>query len=53
MEMKYGKFKGKAMHEIPSGYIRWLAENFNDDKIASAADREWQFREKHNTHWED
>ena len=52
MEMPFGKYKGKMMHEIPSSYIRWVSENWENDKVASAADREWQWREKHNKHWE-
>jgi len=53
MELPWGMFKGKMMHEIPSSYIHWLAESCNDEKICSAADREWQWREKHDKHWED
>ena len=52
MKMPYGAFKEKEMHEIPSGYLHWVAENFKDDKVATAADREWQHREKHGEHWE-
>ncbi len=52
LKMLYGTFKGKEMHEIPSGYLLWLAENFHNEKFCEAADKEWQWREKHNKHWE-
>jgi len=51
-KMKIGKFKGKTMDEIPSGYLLWIAENFDDEELCFAADTEWQEREKWNTHWE-
>ncbi len=50
--MPYGKFKGKEMHEIPSGYLKWLAENFGEF-VAVAADKEYQWREKNRQHWEE
>ena len=51
--MPYGAFKGKKMHQIPSGYLKWIAENFDQDNICTAADTEWQWREKYSEHWED
>lgn len=52
MKMPYGAFKGKEMHEIPSGYLHWIAENFENEKVCAAADTEWQWREKYGEHWE-
>jgi len=46
MKMPHGKFKGKEMHEIPSGYLRWLARNFDDEDICMAADEEYEQRKK-------
>ena len=52
--MPYGKFKGKAIHEIPSGYLKWMAENIDDEELCCAADEEYQHREHYNEHfWED
>lgn len=48
--MPWGKFKGYFMHAIPSGYLKWLAENCEDDEICYAADEEWQWRERNNEH---
>ena len=50
IRMPYGAFKGKKMHEIPSGYLKWLAENFDNEDICKAADDEYQYREKYGTH---
>jgi len=51
--MPYGAFKGKKMHEIPSGYLYWIAENFDNEEICCATDEEWQWREKYGEHWFD
>ncbi|KKN08872.1 hypothetical protein LCGC14_1052410 [marine sediment metagenome] len=51
VKMPYGKFKNKTMEEIPSGYLRWLAENFKIEEICQAADKEWIYRETYNLHW--
>ncbi len=53
--MPYGKFKGQDIASLPSDYLRWVAENWNerteqDRKICEMADQECQFREKHNLH---
>ena len=52
MRMPYGAFKGKEMHEIPSSYLRWLAENAGET-ITVAADEEWRWRDNMRQHWED
>ncbi len=46
--MPWGKFKGQEMAEIPSGYLKWLAENCEDETICCAADEE--FSERTDTH---
>jgi len=53
IRMPYGAFKGKPMHQIPSGYLHWVAENFKNEDICAAADEEWQWREKYGEHWEE
>ena len=45
------KFRGKVLGSIPSGFLRWAAENCRNDRLASAADAEWQHREKYNCHF--
>ena len=49
----FGKHAGKTMEEIPSSYLKWLAENAREDHIATAADQEWNWREKYSEHWEE
>ena len=58
MIMPYGKFKGKDFPALPSSYLRWLAENVNDEykkdeSLCLAADKEYQYREKNGMHFED
>ena len=52
MRMPYGAYEGKEMHQIPSAYLKWLAENFAIENVCTAADKEWQWREKYGEHWE-
>lgn len=49
-KMPWGKYRGKAIHTIPSSYLHWLAENCPVDLVSTLADDEWQYREKHNQH---
>jgi hypothetical protein len=53
MRMPFGKHKGKTMEEIPSGYLKWMADKLDDDDLCEAADAEYQWREQHRKHfWE-
>ena len=50
-----GKFKGRLVRNLPSPYLRWVAENWKEDtetnrNIIATADEEYQERKKHNTH---
>ena len=58
MLMPYGKFKNKPIEELPSSYLKWLAENIYDeykkeDSLCLAADKEYSYREKTECHFED
>lgn len=44
------EYKGKRIGDLPSGFVRWIAENAKNDRLATAADKEYQFRERHDTH---
>ena len=50
MQLPWGKHKGEDLESVPSSYLRWLAENCEDDVIASAADEEWSWREQYGQH---
>lgn len=50
MEMPWGKHRGKDIEDVPSDYLKWLAENCDNEPLAVAADEEWDFRERTNTH---
>lgn len=51
--MRWGKYRGRRIEDIPSGYLKWLAENARDEVVARNADEEWRWREDHNAHFED
>ena len=55
IKMPYGKFKNQYIDKMPSGYLKWIAENWSENNarnkvIIKAADNEWQYREKYNCH---
>ena len=56
--MLWGKFKGKEIYALPSRYLRWLAENIDENNpknaaVCLAADKEYQWREQHGQHFND
>jgi len=53
MIIPWGKYKGKKIEQIPSGYLKWLAEHCEDDGICSKADEEYRTRTDYNDHWEE
>ena len=57
MQVHFGKFKGQQIDALPSSYLKWLAENIDDEKkgersICIAADNEFQERERTGCHFE-
>lgn len=53
MIMPWGKFKGWDMEDIPSGYLKWLAENCEDEAVCVAADEEYAWRTDWDKHFWD
>lgn len=56
--MPYGKHRGKPFYDIPSSYLLWISEHFEEDTkekqgIVEMCDAEWQYREKYNVHFEE
>jgi hypothetical protein len=56
--MTRGKYIGIPIHKIPSQYLRYVAENWEEKtkeqkRIVKACDDEWIFREKYNNHFEE
>lgn len=49
-KMPWGKYRGKTLDEIPSTYLRWLAECCDNPIIASHADTLWNWREEMGEH---
>lgn len=44
MEMPWGKHKGEDIEDLPTDYLKWLAENCDDEDICLAADEEYRYR---------
>ena len=55
MVMPWGKFKGKTIEDIPSGYLKWLIDKCEslDDDLIEAADTEYQWRSEWKKHFYD
>jgi len=54
----FGKYQGKLIFKLPSSYLKWIAENVDEDddekkKIVEEADKEWQLREIYGWHFEE
>lgn len=49
--MPWGAYKGFEIEDIPSGYLQWLAENADNDYIATLADKEYAYCELHDKHF--
>ena len=52
MIMPWGKYQGVDIEELPSGYLKWLAENCDDNALCEAADKEYRYRDDHSRHFE-
>ena len=53
--MPFGKWADHFIDEIPSSYLRWVAENWDENgafkkRIVILCDKELQFREVNNCH---
>jgi hypothetical protein len=54
LRIHFGKHKGKTIEEIPSGYLKWIEGNIeNNDELVEAAHDEYEFRTKWKTHFEE
>lgn len=51
MRMPWGAYRDYEMEDIPSGYLKWLAGNCEDEEICCAADEEYRWRSDNNEHW--
>jgi len=52
MVMTWGKYQGKTIEEIPSGYLLWIRDESDcGDELRDAAAAELDFRTKHKTHF--
>jgi uncharacterized protein (DUF3820 family) len=45
--LPWGKFKGRPLSEVPDSYLRWIAENVKNDRIATYADIVAQYRDRY------
>lgn len=50
--MPWGKYRGTELCNLPSSYVRWLAESSFDDDICERADEEIKYRDDHSMHFE-
>jgi hypothetical protein len=52
-KIPFGKFKDFDIEEVPSGYVKWMMENIEDEIIQKIAEEEWYDREDNKSHfWE-
>lgn len=47
------EYRGKQLCDIPSGFLKWIADSAYNDSIAKDAGDEWHWRDKNCEHfWE-
>ncbi len=51
--IKWGNYKDRTIGDIPSRYLKWLAENAYDNKTRQAAEDEFNWRTDHGGHFEE
>ena len=51
--LEFGKYKGTTIEEVPSGYLKWLAENSYQRYVRNIADAVWRYREQFGLHFEE
>jgi len=51
--MPFGRFKGRTLDGIPSGYLKWMAEKLDDDDLSTMASLIWEWRDDGNLHFWD
>jgi len=51
MKMPHGKYQGEELEQIPSEYLRWVAANWDEDELATAADQEYNERDTYEEHF--
>ncbi len=52
-KMPFGKYKGKAIEDLPTSYLKWMVEKLDDDDFIDEAAAELAFRDKYDTHFEE
>ena len=50
-KVKFGKYKGERLDKIPSGYLKWIAENLEDEDLAEKASIVYNWRGSYGGHW--
>lgn len=58
VKMAIGKYADLFIDEVPSSYLRWVAENWSEEtpfkqRLVEECDKEWQWREANNKHIDD
>lgn len=48
LKLNFGKFKGKTIEEIPDDYLRFIVDQFDDDRLVQEAADELAYRERWN-----
>lgn len=47
MKMKYGKYKGQEVSDIPIDYLQWVHANVDDFEVQEMVDTELKYRYEH------
>ena len=53
MVLTFGKHKHRDIEDVPSSYLRWITENFDEGAVMDAAEQELEYRNVWDAHFEE
>lgn len=53
LEVKWGRFWGSTIEELPSPYLRYIADSWVEEEYITAAQDELKYRDQHDLHFDE
>lgn len=53
MEIDFGKYAGREIEDLPSGYLEYLVKDCEDEEIVMEAEQQLTYRDDHSCHFEE
>lgn len=53
MILAKGKYRGRDLEEVPSSYLKYIVNTWEEEEIVLECESELKYRDDHNSHFED